>query len=94
MVVQNRGVWCPAGTKKPTGVGFAVGGDLTNVPLLELKAVDALGYIVGWPMARALRVEYADGCHRIGRQGRIDLAQVGPPARSCHAYEYGSFTPG
>ena len=37
MVDQTMGFWNPADAKKPTGVGFSVGGDLTNVPLLELN---------------------------------------------------------
>lgn len=36
MVDQTMGFWNPADAKKPTGVGFSVGGDLTNVPLFEL----------------------------------------------------------
>jgi len=41
MVNQRAGVWYPAATKKPTGVGFSVGGYLTNVLLWELQVIVA-----------------------------------------------------
>lgn len=39
MVDQTMGFWRPAGAKKPTKVGFSVGGDLTNVPLCAVLLV-------------------------------------------------------
>ena len=42
MVDQTMGFWNPADAKKPTGVGFSVGGDLTNVPLCAVLLVATL----------------------------------------------------
>jgi len=42
MVDQTMGFWNPADAKKPTGVGFSVGGDLTNVPLCAVVLVATL----------------------------------------------------
>lgn len=55
MVDQTMGFWNPADAKKPTGVGFSVGGDLTNVPL----------FVVAYRLlARAISV--AVGCFGAG----------------------------
>lgn len=63
MVDQSGGVWFPAGIEKPTGVGFFVGGHLTNVPLFELYEIDA-------PKVSAnLEHDQANGCQPDDAEG-------------------------
>lgn len=59
MVDQTMGFWNPADAKKPTGVGFSVGGDLTNVPLFELLTDCWLGPYL--PLSDALILPSTSG---------------------------------